>query len=101
MIKFYTNYIDLTSPTRAKLVVQLIAQGVDTELEDIKLANHGLGPVSDGTVPTLITSVRDFKAGLAVSAGARPVQNLGKFLWETSRSERACARLDDEQGQIR
>ncbi|KAI1357466.1 Metalloenzyme, LuxS/M16 peptidase-like protein, partial [Xylaria arbuscula] len=87
MIEFYTNYIYPTSLTRARLVVQLIAQGVDTEL-----ANHGPALVSDGTVPTLITSVRDYKAGLAVSAGARPVRNLGEFLRETSPSERAPGR---------
>ncbi|KAI0818412.1 peptidase M16 inactive domain-containing protein [Xylaria sp. FL0064] len=80
MIEFYTNYVDPTSLTRAKLVVQLIAQGVSTKLKDIKLANHGPAPVSDGTSPTLITSVRDYKAALAVSAGARPVRNLGDFL---------------------
>ncbi|KAI1119317.1 hypothetical protein F5Y14DRAFT_227 [Nemania sp. NC0429] len=80
MIEFYMNYIYPKSPTKAKLVVQLIAQGVDTELKDIKLANHGPAPVSDGTLPTLITSVRDYKAALAVLAGTQPVRNLGNFL---------------------
>ncbi|KAI1358013.1 Metalloenzyme, LuxS/M16 peptidase-like protein, partial [Xylaria arbuscula] len=101
MIDFYTNYIYPKSPTKAKLVVQLIAQGVDTELKDIKLANHGPAPVSDGTLPTLITSVRDYKAALAVSAGARPVRNLGESLQETSPSERAWTSSRDLEGRLR
>ncbi|KAI1157723.1 hypothetical protein F5B18DRAFT_142054 [Nemania serpens] len=68
------------SPTKAKLVLQLIAQGVNTKLKNINLANYSPAPVLNGTLSTLITSVRDYKAALAVSARTRPVQNLGNFL---------------------
>ncbi|KAI1192082.1 hypothetical protein F5B17DRAFT_379402 [Nemania serpens] len=80
MIEFYIDYMHPKSPTKAKLVLQLIAQGVDIELEDIKLVNHSPAPVLNGTLPTLITSIQDYKATLAVSAGTRPVRTSGGFL---------------------
>jgi len=83
MVDFFTRYIDPTSLTRAKLVVQLVAQGVSSKPVDAetkkKEEQAETSPISNGTTPVLITSVRDFKAGLAVTAGARPTHELSEF----------------------
>jgi insulysin len=80
MIDFYTTFIDPTSPSRAKLVVQLIAQGVGSKPQDGEVNKEELTRViSNGTEPLLITSVRDYKARLAATAGARPIHDLSDF----------------------
>lgn len=72
--------MDPTSPSRSKLVVQLIAQGVSAKPEDAEAKEEEpTTPISNGTEPILITSVRDFKAGLATTAGARPIHDLTEF----------------------
>ncbi|KAI0419931.1 peptidase M16 inactive domain-containing protein [Xylaria grammica] len=80
MIDFYQTFIDPTSPTRAKLVVQLIAQGVSSKTEEPDAKREEEAPsISNGTQTLLITSVRDFKARLGATAGARPVHDLSEF----------------------
>lgn len=79
MIDFYKTFIDPTSPTRAKLVVRLIAQGASSKA-GVEKANDKKDevtlPISNGTQPLLITSVRDYKARMAVTAGPRAVHSL-------------------------
>lgn len=81
MIDFYQTFMDPTSPTRAKLVVQLIAQGASSKKEGEEGAKpeEETTPISNGTTPVLITSVRDYKARLAATAGARPAHDLSEF----------------------
>ncbi|KAI3336404.1 peptidase M16 inactive domain-containing protein [Xylariaceae sp. AK1471] len=80
MIDFYTTFIDPASPTRAKLVVQLIAQGVGSKPEDAEAKKEEpTQPILNGTKPLLITSVRDYKARLAATAGARPIHDMSEF----------------------
>ncbi|KAI1819296.1 peptidase M16 inactive domain-containing protein [Xylaria intraflava] len=90
MIEFYATFVDPTSPTRTKLVVQLIAQGVSPKPEksdDETDAQEGekdkeeeaTAPISNGTRPFLITDVWEYKATLAATAGPRPVRDLTEF----------------------
>jgi insulysin len=80
MIDFYERFIDPTSPTRAKLIVQLIAQGTSPKPEEADAKREeATAPISNGTEPVLITSVRDYKAGLGTTAGARPARDLTEF----------------------
>ncbi|KAI0396882.1 peptidase M16 inactive domain-containing protein [Xylariaceae sp. FL0594] len=80
MVEFFTRYIDPTSPTRAKLVVQLIAQGVSSKPVDGETRERiETPPISNGTTPVLITSVRDYKTGLPVTPGARPKRDISEF----------------------
>jgi len=54
-----------------------------------KLHNHKAGPngvvkdaplpSSNGSTPIIIDDIRDYKAGLTVSAGARPVKDLSEY----------------------
>ncbi|KAI1338019.1 hypothetical protein F5Y15DRAFT_407897 [Xylariaceae sp. FL0016] len=77
MVDYYSSLVHPASPKRAKLVVQLIAQSVSDKTKDAEAANHEeAAPPSNGTNPTKITSVRDFKARLAATSGARPIQDL-------------------------
>ncbi|KAI0439248.1 peptidase M16 inactive domain-containing protein [Xylaria telfairii] len=80
MIDFFQTFIDPASPTRAKLIVQLIAQGVSSKPEkaDTK-KEEGTVLISNGTQPLVITSVRDYKARLATTAGAHPIYDLSEF----------------------
>lgn len=71
MIEFYSTYIAPISPTRAKLVVNLVAQSSNPESKENATTN--------GTAPVAITDVRDFKASLVASPGACPVRNLSEF----------------------
>ncbi|KAI0815411.1 peptidase M16 inactive domain-containing protein [Xylaria sp. FL0064] len=73
MIDFYHTFINPTSPTRAKLVVQLIAQVVSPKTEEADVKGE------EETQRILITSVRDYKARLVATAGARPTYNLNVF----------------------
>lgn len=91
MIEFYAAHIDPTSPARAKLVVNLIAQasnpksegedasakaeGADEEKKELETA-----PPTNGTVPVVISDVRDYKASLVAGSGARPIAALSEFL---------------------
>lgn len=81
MIEFYSTYIKPTSPTRAKLVVQLIAQGISPKVKEAEeLSNGDTSAIwSNGTEPLLIRNVRDYKARLSVTAGARPIRDLSEF----------------------
>jgi len=36
-------------------------------------------PSSNGSTPIIIDDIRDYKAGLTVSAGARPVKDLSEY----------------------
>ncbi|KAI1148070.1 peptidase M16 inactive domain-containing protein [Nemania diffusa] len=87
MIDFYSTFIDPASPKRAKLVVQLIAQGVssgpkdtDAKKEETEAEKEETTPpISNGTQPVLITSVRDYKARMAATAGPCAVHDLSEF----------------------
>lgn len=84
MIEFYTTYIVPTSPARAKLAVHLAAQGVSEKPKDAPAAEPEVkieeGPVpTNGTVPFIVEDVRDYKARLVASAGARPARELSEF----------------------
>lgn len=79
MIEFYSTYIAPASPARAKLVVDLVAQSSNPKSEEGATTNGEEAVPSNGTVPVVIKDVRDFKAGLVASAGARPVKDLSEF----------------------
>lgn len=100
MIGFFKHYIDPSSPARAKIAVHLNAQpqepketGVTAVIEK---GLHALGLNKDkkdeedgeavvverqgnGTIPFVITDVREFKAKLQVSAGPQPVKHISEF----------------------
>lgn len=79
MIEFYSTYIAPISPTRAKLVVNLVAQSSNPESKENATTNGEETVPTNGTVPVAITDVRDFKASLVASPGACPVRNLSEF----------------------
>ncbi|XDG00719.1 hypothetical protein ABKA04_000334 [Annulohypoxylon sp. FPYF3050] len=81
MVEFYSTYIKPTSPTRAKLVVQLVAQGIGPKVKEAEESSNGDTTTiwSNGTEPFLIKNVRDYKARLSVTAGARPIRALTDF----------------------
>ncbi|KAJ1335357.1 insulysin [Microdochium nivale] len=81
MIHFYRTFITPTSAERAKLAIHLIAQGVSadaTPAEAPSTADETPVP-SNGKDIVVIENVRDYKASLVVSAGARPTQQLSEF----------------------
>ncbi|KAI1096322.1 ubiquitin carboxyl-terminal hydrolase-like protein [Rostrohypoxylon terebratum] len=67
MVEFYSTYIKPTSPTRAKLVVQLVAQGIGPKVKEAEESSNGDTATiwSNGTEPFLIKNVRDYKARLS------------------------------------
>ncbi|KAK8092119.1 uncharacterized protein PG998_015132 [Apiospora kogelbergensis] len=80
MIDFYSSHILPTSPNRAKLVVYLEAQGTSTKTQEAASAEKETEAVpNNGTVPYLITDVREYKSQLVASSGARPIRELGFF----------------------
>lgn len=80
MVEFYTTYIIPTSSQRAKLAVHLVAQGVSKKTEEATVTDGETEKIpGNGTEPHLIENVRDFKAGLVASAGARPIKELSEF----------------------
>ncbi|CAJ2509957.1 Uu.00g058570.m01.CDS01 [Anthostomella pinea] len=81
MVEFYSTRINPKSPTRSKLIVQLIAQGASSETKDADATNDDktVPAPSNGTEPVVIESVRDFKAGLGTTAGPCPVRDIGEF----------------------
>lgn len=81
MIEFYSTYIRPTSPVRSKLVVQLIAQSISSKAKEAEESSNGDATTiySNGTEPLLIQSVRNYKARLSVTAGARPIRDLTDF----------------------
>ncbi|KAJ8128750.1 hypothetical protein O1611_g4882 [Lasiodiplodia mahajangana] len=80
MIEFYKTFMDPASPHRAKLIVQFIAQSTAPKSEEADAKEKkATSPVSNGTQPVLITSVRDYKARMAVTAGPRSVHDLSEF----------------------
>ncbi|KAI0010148.1 LuxS/MPP-like metallohydrolase [Xylariaceae sp. FL0662B] len=86
MVEFYNTYVNPTSPTRAKIVVQLIAQGTSPKSKELEETTKTNGDTTDnstnatnGTNPFIIRSVREYKARLSVTAGARPIRELGEF----------------------
>lgn len=80
MVDFYAHFIAPISPARAKLVVHLVAQGTSTKTEEASTTEivNEIVPTND-TKPFIITEVRDFKARLEASAGARPARELSEF----------------------
>lgn len=80
MIEFYTTYIAPSSPSRAKLAVYLIAQGVSEKTQDgAATESEAVKVPGNGTEAVPIGNVRDYKSRLVASAGARPVNELGEF----------------------
>lgn len=79
MIEFYSTYIAPISPTRAKLVVDLVAQSSNPDSQEAATTNGEEAVPTNGTVPVVIEDVRDFKASLVASPGACPVRNLSEF----------------------
>ncbi|KAI0836080.1 hypothetical protein F5Y06DRAFT_305417 [Hypoxylon sp. FL0890] len=81
MIEFYSTYIKPTSPARSKLVVQLIEQSVSSKAKEAEESSNGdtTAIYSNGVEPVLIRDVREYKARLPVTAGARQIRDLGKF----------------------
>jgi insulysin len=80
MIEFYTTYIVPTSPHRAKLAVYLVAQAVSEKPKDTSAAESE--PETTPTYssePVIIEDVRDYRARLVASAGARPARQLSEF----------------------
>ena len=60
------------------------AVGVWRKLHSQNLGTNGVvkdaqPPSSNGTTPTIIEDVRNFKSGLTVSAGARPAKDLSEY----------------------
>jgi insulysin len=101
MIEFYNHFILPTSPVRSKLAVHLIAQtpaatssGVTTAVEkgmkvlgldedrkdeeDGEVVSEAKVP-DNGTIPYIITDVREFKSLMQVSAGPQPVKHISEF----------------------
>ncbi|KAF7540169.1 hypothetical protein G7054_g1587 [Neopestalotiopsis clavispora] len=80
MVGFYTTYIIPASPQRAKLAVHLVAQGVSKKTEEAATTDGEAEQVpGNGSEPCVIENVRDYKAGLVASAGARPIKELNEF----------------------
>ncbi|TGO62295.1 hypothetical protein BELL_1121g00020 [Botrytis elliptica] len=95
MIQFYNQFILPSSPLRSKLSIHLIAQGTSlpeakpeeqTVLainKDRKDAEDGeaiaVKAEGNGTVPYVITDVRQFKGMLQVTAGPQPVKHISEF----------------------
>ncbi|SPO02733.1 related to insulysin precursor (metalloendopeptidase) [Cephalotrichum gorgonifer] len=87
ILEFYQQKLHMSSPLRAKMVVQLFAQGNGKSKE-----KEGADGVVDGVVDgaatngeaestgvTLIEDVRSFKASLVASAGARPARDITEY----------------------
>ncbi|RYP69252.1 hypothetical protein DL771_006220 [Monosporascus sp. 5C6A] len=79
MIEFYSSYIAPVSQTRAKLVVDLVAQSTNPKSQENATANGADAVPTNGTTPVIVKDVRDFKASLVASAGARPIRDLSEF----------------------
>ncbi|KAK7972457.1 peptidase M16 inactive domain-containing protein [Apiospora saccharicola] len=80
MIDFYSCHILPSSPTRAKLVVYLEAQGTSTKTQEAASSEKEPEVVpNNGTVPYLIEDVREYKSRLVASSGARPIRELVEF----------------------
>ncbi|KAI1326360.1 ubiquitin carboxyl-terminal hydrolase-like protein [Xylariaceae sp. FL0255] len=107
IVEFFDQFIDPTSPTRAKLVVQLVAQGRSPPSKEAekgaapeyaaKVQVNGVepaAPVSNGTTPVLITDVRDFKIKLATTTGARPIHEQHQRFLTTGGSHSISHTLD-------
>ena len=70
-LKVTESKIDIAVEAWKKLHNQ--NQGLNGVVKDAPL------PSSNGTEPVIIEDIRDFKAGLHVSAGARPVKDLSEY----------------------
>ncbi|KAK8089998.1 peptidase M16 inactive domain-containing protein [Apiospora hydei] len=80
MIDFYSAHIVPSAPTRAKLVVYLVAQGTSTKTHEAATPEKEPEIVpNNGTVPYLIEDVREYKSQLVASSGARPIRELCEF----------------------
>ncbi|KAH8673592.1 peptidase M16 inactive domain-containing protein [Xylariales sp. PMI_506] len=77
MIEFYNTYIVSSSPVRAKMCVYLVAQGESEKSNDTPTVDTVPEVVLEK--PVLIENVRDYRAGLVASAGARPTRELSEF----------------------
>ena len=84
VVEFYNRRLNPTSPRRARLSVHLEAQnkakGVDKRQEEAQ-RKADEEPSSGNAVETArkVTDVGLYKAGLAVSFGLEPFQDIGKL----------------------
>lgn len=74
MVDFYNEKICTGSPSRAKLAVQLFAQGGSKGA----VAEDTNGVVGKAKA-TVIEDVRAYKASLVASAGARPARDISEY----------------------
>jgi insulysin len=105
MTTFYSYFIHPTSPARSKLAVHLIAQTPGSSLstekpitaaiekgmkvlglnkdrhdqEDGEIIGEIKKKEGNGTIPFIITDVREFKSKMQVSAGPQPVKHISEF----------------------
>lgn len=79
MIQFYKQYISPRSPTRAMLAFHLHAQGISESSRRAGATLPEAAHNADRPTPCEIYNVRDFKSGLSLSPGPRPVEDLRKF----------------------
>ncbi|KAI2637372.1 peptidase M16 inactive domain-containing protein [Xylaria nigripes] len=83
MIEFFWTHIDPKSPTRAKMVIQLEAQGVSPKSKkangDEATDKEQAELPTNGTEPVLITDVWDYKSKLVATGGPRPIRDLTEY----------------------
>jgi insulysin len=102
MIEFFNHFIVPSSPARSKLAVHLNAQTVVQSRDPngvtavVEKGTKALGlnkdkkdeedgevvPVktdANGTTPSVITDVREFKSKMQISAGPQPVKHISEF----------------------
>jgi insulysin len=85
MVEFFKRYIDPLSPSRAKLSIYLNAQGgahvngAGSEDEGKDCNGSVQSGVKQTREPTYVTSVADFKANTALTAGPNPVADLSEY----------------------
>lgn len=85
MLQFFQQYIDPSSPTRGKLSIYLTAQagahanGASPEHNEDQNCNGAEEGVKPSKEPSYVTSVADFKANIALTAGPNAVKELSEF----------------------
>lgn len=88
IVEFFDHYLSPASPLRSKLSIYLHAQGTSPVAEGT--AVEKAVAITESETPSLeepsrkndtivIEDVRDFKASLAVTTGARAVKDLSEF----------------------
>jgi len=88
MIEFFNHYILPSSPARSKLAIHLNAQtqasgkeAADEDEEAVPVKAEG-----NGTIPFVITDIRELRSKMQISAGPQPVKHISKFEEPDSKS---------------